>query len=86
MIYTIGHRPSYEQGLTEMPNIRKLGRREGYPGGSVWKTYEEAFEHAKTAPDYAVYGVLADWEKDTAPSGAPWHDLLFDRQIVKLKE
>jgi len=51
MIYTIGHTKSYLQGFKEHKNnpekFRKLGRKDNfegkyYPGGSVFKTYDDA--------------------------------------------
>ena len=84
MIYTIGRTAAYEQNFKDLPIVEKLGREEGYPGGSVWKTPEEALRHCPS--DYSVYGVEADWEKDTEPSKeGHWHDLLKTSKIVKLK-
>ena len=87
MVYTLGHRRSYEAALAEDPQVKKLGRRPSYPGGSVWRTYEEAeaYRLAHGLHDYAVYGVDAEWGVDTAPSASgPWHDLLRDATIVRV--
>lgn len=84
MIYTVGHRESYERYLREQgPQCFKRGTRPDYPGGSVWRTREEA---ERRAPEgYAVYGIDADWEKDTIPSAiGPWHDLVRDARIVRV--
>lgn len=85
MIYTIGNKEAYDHDLSER-QVRKLGRTENFCGGSVWKTKEEARIYCREDQD--VYGVLADWENDTALSihGYPWHDLLIDSVIVKLEE
>ena len=49
--YTIGRTSSYDKGLRENDKLTKIGRLpasetdpEGYPGGWVWKTAEEADE------------------------------------------
>jgi hypothetical protein len=84
MIYTIGLKSSYEKYISEQGVPKKLGRREDYCGGSVWRTYEEAELFAKDG--FCVYGVLADWEKDTIRSiDGNWNDLLVDSIIVKLE-
>lgn len=83
MIYTVGHKISYDCYLASNDFCKKKGRTVDYPGGSVWKTFEEANKHAKDG--YAVYGVLADWEKDTEQSqDGEWHDLLVSSIIVRL--
>lgn len=85
MIYTIGHEESYTRYFREQERPLKLGRnrRDGYPGGSVWETEEEARAHC---PDgYQVYGLFADWEADTEPSKeGDWHDLLVNAELVQL--
>jgi len=95
MIYTLGHRPSYEEGLTKSEAagkpFKKVGRKEDYQGGSVWRTREgvEAYlkANAHRLHDYAVYGVEADWERDTAPNPEhPFHDLLVDAPLVRLEQ
>lgn len=86
MIYTLGNTVSYTQALAENPAVMKIGRKDGYPGGSVWQTKEEAEVFAPDNSGFSVFGVLADWEIDTAPSmeGGGWHDLLIDAVIVAL--
>lgn len=87
MIYTVGRRESYDEVLLREGAVHKLGRRPGYPGGSVWPTPDSAFLHLvkRGLADYGVYIVNADWETDTAPSdlgSGPWRDLVRDAQIV----
>lgn len=84
MIYTVGHTVSYKRAFNTPPVI-KIGRRSNYPGGSVWKTYEEAAQHRRL--DQSVWGVKADWDTDTEPNrlGHPWHDLLVDAEVVDLE-
>ena len=86
MIYTLGHKSSYEEYFRLYKDeTRKKGREEDYPGGSVWKTIEDAEKFLK--PGYEVYGVLADWEKDTVLSNdGDWNDLLIDAQLVVLEK
>lgn len=74
----------YRRYLREEERPEKLGRHKGYQGGSVWKTKEEAKKFCKE--DYSVYGVIADWEKDTEPNkDGLWNDLLIDAKLVDLK-
>jgi len=83
MIYTVGHRESYERYFAEQGTPRKRGRDSGYPGGSVWRTAEEA--SACCEEGFAVYGVLADWDTDTAENAlGMWRDLIPDAELVKL--
>jgi hypothetical protein len=85
MIYTIGREESYTRYFQEQGRPIKLGRngRDDYPGGSVWKTEEEARENCPEG--YAVYGLMADWEMDTEPSKeGNWHDLLINAELVQL--
>jgi len=83
MIYTVGHTASYEQYFQEQTTPKKLGRTDDYPGGSVWMTKEAAQKHCNK--EYSVYGVIADWHTDTAPShDGDWHDLLVTSVLVKV--
>lgn len=85
MIYTIGNKDSYERYLFEQGDCKKKGRDGDYDGGSVWNDAGTAASHA---PDgYAVYGVLAEWGRDTEPSrsGGDWHDLLSSATLVRLE-
>jgi hypothetical protein len=87
LIYCLGVKECYERYFQEQEQPLKLGRREeeNYPGGSVWRTREEAQQNCP--PRYAVYGVIADWEKDTTPSSqGNWHDLLIDAPLVRLDQ
>lgn len=83
MFYTLGHKESYEQYFREQSAPFKMGRKDEYPGGSVWLTKEEAEKHCPS--DYAVYGVLADWDNDTIlTEDGDWHDLLIDAPLCKI--
>jgi hypothetical protein len=83
IIFTVGHSRSYEQAFQEQGMPQKLGKESDYPGGSVWKTAEEAQKYC--SPDFSIYCVLADWDTDTSPSAiGPWHDLLFTSTLIRI--
>lgn len=94
MIYTIGHTENYERAFKEEEHVEKLGRGEiwngYYQGGSVFKTFDEANAYIRQNNlPYSVYGVLADWDKDTAISdteNAPYRDLLKTSPLVRLDD
>lgn len=88
MLYTIGHRDSYERYFREQERPEKLGRcyhpqwkGEGdYPGGSIYLTRAEA---EAAAPDgYALYGVETTIE-NTYLIGADRH-LIETSPLVRL--
>ena len=93
MIYTLGLKSSYDVMYEEK---RRLGEKmvkkgadgiSGYPGGSVFRTREDA-ERAIREYDlegFGVYGIEAEWGIDTKPEeDEPHHNLLWDRPIIKL--
>jgi len=84
MIFTIGKTEYYERYFREQDCPRKLGKTNDYEGGSVWKTREEA---QKFCPEgYSVYGVEADWGKDTEPNeNGDYHNLLVTSPLVRLE-
>lgn len=83
MIFTIGHSSSYRKYFASYGFLEKQGRCEGYCGGSVWKTKKDAESHL--SPGYEVFGVDADWDKDTVSSeNGDWNDLLVDSRIILL--
>ncbi len=84
MLYTIGRTEAYERYFDTLPDLKKSGRESDYPGGSVWRTRTEAETYAATLSGYSVYGVIADWDRDTVPSAdGSWHDLLVDSLLVR---
>jgi len=85
MIYCVGNKKEYTRHFENQVVPRKKGRSKDYPGGTVWRTREEAEEHA--VGGLAVYGVIADWDTETeAQEGKPYpeHDLLVDAYLVDL--
>lgn len=90
MIFTMGHKESYDSGIAmHGAAFLKLGKTDDYkgapyPGGAAFKTYADAQAYASAYhPTWAVYGVLADWDKDTEQlPGEPYRRLLRTAQIV----
>lgn len=82
MLYTIGRLEVYEKYLNEDPNASK-----GI-GGSVWKNREmlDTYLAKNPQPDFAIYGVEADWELDTTggPEEVPWRNLTRNAKLVRL--
>jgi len=91
LIFTIGYREHYDKYFRDsIPEDKvpvKLGRGGGYQGGCVWRTSEEAQKYLddRNMHDYSVYGVEADWDKDTEPSNAPFNNLIRNAILVELK-
>jgi hypothetical protein len=91
MIYTIGHKESYEKGFEEFKfnpeEFKKMGRHLDYIGGSVFKTPEEGREYLvrNCIDDFEVYGVEADWMLDSEENEhGEFNNLLIDARLVKL--
>ena len=90
MIYTVGLTHKYERELARGP-FNKIGRHrqpdgEIYPGGWVWQSPAEAKAYLvarKSTSIRSVYGVDADWERDTV-AGESFHHLLRDALVVRL--
>jgi len=95
VIYTFGRTSAYEEAFLTQTEVKKVGQQGDYPGGSVWRTREEAQAFVDSLPnrhcpdwaaaDFSVYGVEADWDTDAyVESGAPWRSLKRDARLVKL--
>jgi hypothetical protein len=87
MIYTVGHKESYEKYFKEDKDPQKLGSEdlEGYIGGSVWLTKDDAKNNCP--PEYNVYGVEADWDKDTTLNEGESHrNLRVTSSLVQLND
>lgn len=77
---------AYRRSRRDGSSFKKMGREGDYPGGSVWQTFEEAEKMlAACARTFSVFGVLANWERDTAVGlSDTWHDLLVSSELVPL--
>jgi hypothetical protein len=81
MIYTVGNSESYLKYFSEQVHPMKA------VGGSVWKTFDEAKKYAPENSGFSVFGVLADWDRDTKPSlSGDWHDLLINSELVIIRK
>lgn len=82
MIYTVGNRLAYNQYFKELKEVEKAA------GGSVWKTFDDVATYLSRithAGQYEIFGVEADWEKDTIDlEGASWNALTKNAKLIKL--
>lgn len=91
-IYTLGHKETYRNAflnLTQGKHLYKLGKYKGYPGGSVFKDEKsaQAYVDKYKNDDYAVFGVLADWETETEPDpDHEFNNLLVNAPLIELDE
>lgn len=79
----------YENLLkADSDNVFKAGKTLDYCGGSVFETYEQAFDYktSNKLDEYEIYGVLADWEDTESNVHGLFHNLLVDSRLVKIKE
>lgn len=99
--YTIGRTTSYDEALLYPQGVHKLGayeptseEPEGYKGGWVFKTIQEALELKKTIhkfdwnpEEFSVYELKLpnNWEQDVSkdPDEDGVHHLLVDALIVR---
>ena len=87
MIYTIGNSENYLIYFAEQARPLKKGRDKDFQGGSVWKTFDEAAKYAPKGSGFSVFGVLADWDRDTEPhEGESYHDLLINAELVIIRK
>lgn len=61
-----------------------------FPGGSVWRTREEAqgYIDTRNLHRWAVFGVESSWDQTAKPwdrEAAGWRDLLIDAPVVRLE-
>lgn len=95
MIYTLGHTKSYLQYYCEClknnSKFLKLGKQEIdgklYPGGYAFKNLEEALQFLKDnkMTEYSVFGLKADWSKDTENNESNvYNNLLYDSELIIL--
>jgi hypothetical protein len=92
MIYTVGSKKAYLRTLLREGRVMKTGRCRGYAGGCAFKTREDAQRYLDELAiqgykDYMVFGLLANWDKDTRESPDHWwRDLLKDAEVVVLEK
>ena len=83
MIYTVGKTGVYDEALAKSPNL------ENAKGGLVWKTRDDARNHlmeTKQDKTFSIYGIEADWDKDTEPAlEGKWRVLTKKAKLVKLE-
>ena len=94
MIFTVGRIDLFEAGIDQDiafklgPHRRSDGTAD--PGGWVWRTPEEARDYLalKGSLDIRqVYGVMADWDRDTRTvPGEPTHCLNRDARVVRVPQ
>ena len=79
MVYTLGHRMQYLQGMADAPSetpFQMMGPRAdyyedgtGYLGGSVWETAKEVRNYlalvGERLAEYSVFEIDANWETET---------------------
>lgn len=89
--FTIGNRVSYDRDLAQRV-VHKIGKRDDYDGGWVWRTREEAEEFIRRVPqpfDAKVYALLLPrgWKEDVSaePAADGVHRLLQNARIVQLE-
>ena len=85
MIYTIGIKENYDKYIEEFSNPPAAKEI----GGSVWETFDKVklYLKATNQAGYGIYGVDADWDKDTKinkDSSKSWRDLTKRAKIVKI--
>ena len=80
MLYTIGDKQYYDKYIDEDEEAQ-VGL-----GQSVWLTYDEAKNYRDVHnPEYEIYGVLADWMKDTRHLGEQTYRLiLLPVKVIRL--
>lgn len=88
MIYTIGKEKSYLDSIERVGEIEKMGRNDAYRGGYAFNSYKDAqhrIDEAYLGWGFAVFGMDANWERDTVQaSDGWWHNLLTDATIIVL--
>ena len=98
--FTVGYAKSYDEALSK-GTPEKLGRRDDYDGGWIWRTPEEARTFLTTATfaetfrnrdpaEFSVYRLElpTGWEIDVseAPHSDGVHRLLNDARIIKAED
>jgi hypothetical protein len=92
MIYTVGLIEKYERQIDDGTAFKLPGgvdpSGKPYAGGWVWRTAEEAYAYLvarKATHDRRVYGVIAEWDKDTViVPGQPTRCITRPAPVVRL--
>jgi hypothetical protein len=91
MIYTVGPKKIYKAQIQVWGTLFKVGRSEKYRGGCAFQSIADAqrwieeYKKGKDNREFGVFGLEAEWGKDTEPSEDEWwHYLLHNRQVVPL--
>ena len=90
VIYTVGPEKVYKAQLQVWGDLFKVGRTEEYRGGCAFQSIVDAqrwIQEYKKEEDrkFGVFGLNAEWGKDTEPSEDKWwHYLLHNRQVIPL--
>src|SRR5688572_25514120 len=91
MIYCYGLIAKYDAALDHGELWKDGPKPNGYPGGDVFRTYEDAWQFLvgrNTTDVRRVYGVLANWDTDTTsiPGNSTMRYLNRRVQIVRVPE
>ena len=88
MIYCIGLTARYEAAFTGPTAPVKRGGGADYAGGWVWQTVAGAERFIAVnglTATHSVYGLGADWDRDTeAVAGQPYRRLLHDAAVSRI--
>lgn len=83
LIYTVGKTEVYGDYMAKDKNPEKA------KGGSVWRTRDDARGYlleTKQDKTFSVYGIEADWDKDTEPTlEGQWRALTRKARLIKLE-
>lgn len=86
-VFTVGHESAYDGLILDDIEVKKLGRRDDYPGGYACRSIDDAvrlIEELGKTGEWAVYRLKADWDRDTEPSSDGWwHDLIHDSVVAE---
>lgn len=83
MLYTIYHHRDYSEDLAKNSSLTVK------KGASVWQTFENAKKYAGAGDCYLVFGVDADWKKDTTWAKSQlvnFRLLTKECKIIKIKK
>ena len=86
VFYTIGDVQVYERWFKRDPNLYLDA------GAAVWNTIDKAeqffIDNPEQTKGYAIYGVIANWRRDTRPNPDPnatWHNLVVRCKLTHLE-